>query len=544
LAAANTTPLVLDGNSLTLRGVVDVARYQRPVELAEQAVVAINHSRRAVDAALAGGRPVYGITTGFGRLSEVAIPQDQLLKLQLNLILSHAAGVGPELPQDAVRAAILLRANALCRGHSGVRLELVSALLGLLNRQVTPIVPSQGSLGASGDLAPLAHIALVLVGRGQAWYRGQRMSGAQALAMAGLAPQVLEAKEGLALINGTQVMTGVGALALNDACQVLRAAGYAAALAMEALGGLRDAFDPRLHEARGQPGQICVAREVLMLLSGSTLTRGHGEGRVQDAYSLRCVPQVHGAVRDALDYAAAVLSRELNATTDNPLIFPVDDQCGSSGSAPGGISLSGGNFHGQPVAIALDLAAIALSALANISERRTERLVNPDLSGLPAFLTRHGGLESGFMIAQYTAAALASENKILASPASVDSIPSSANQEDHVSMGTIAARKLARVVEQTRHVVAIELLCGAQAVDLRCEQAGILPAPAGLGAGTGFVYRMLRSTVPGLVCDRELAPDIAAVAELIAGGRLDPPLDELAPCVVPPGPAEYTSEGG
>jgi histidine ammonia-lyase len=481
------------------------------------ALAAIERSRRAVETALAGGRPIYGITTGFGRLSEVAIPKDQLRQLQLNLILSHAAGVGPELPRDAVRAAVLLRANALCRGHSGVRPELVDALVGLLNHDVTPVVPGQGSLGASGDLAPLAHIALVLIGRGEAWHGGRRLAGAEALRAAGLRPLALEAKEGLALINGTQVMTGIAALALADALQLLDAANCAAALTMEALGGLRDALDPRLHAARGQPGQAQAAAAILELLAGSALTFGHGEGRVQDAYSLRCAPQVHGAAHDALSYAAAAVGRELNATTDNPLIFATSEPGAGELDAA---SLSGGNFHGQPVAIAADLAAIALSALANISERRIERMVNPDLSGLPAFLTRHSGLESGYMIAQYTAAALASENKILASPASVDTIPSSANQEDHVSMGTIAARKLARVVEQTRQVVAIELMCAAQALELRLEQCGLPPAPAGLGRGTAAAYAAVRSRVRPLDSDRELAPDMAALADLIAAGGL------------------------
>lgn len=533
--------LELDGSSLSLAAVIEVARGGRPVTWSRAAQARVARSRRAVDGALAAGRPVYGITTGFGGLSQVAIPSDQLRQLQLNLILSHAAGVGPELPLDAVRAAILLRANALARGHSGVRPRLIEALLALLGRGVTPVVPSQGSLGASGDLAPLAHLALVLIGRGEAWHQGRRLPGAQALAEAGLEPLVLEAKEGLALVNGTPVMTGLAALALVDAWQVLDAANCAAALTMEALGGLRDALDPRLHQARGQPGQQRAAAGILALLDGSRLTPGPGAARVQDAYSLRCAPQVHGAVGDALEYATGVVTRELNATTDNPLVFAPDDppdRPGPGDEAGPGLVLSGGNFHGQPVAIAADLAAIALAALANISERRTERMVNPALSGLPAFLTRRGGLESGYMIAQYTAAALASENKVLASPASVDSIPSSANQEDHVSMGTIAARKLARVVEQTRQVVGIELLCGAQALELRLEQQGLAPAPAGLGRGTSAVYRALRERVPPLDCDRELAPDFGAAAALIAAGGLA--MDR----VMPGRPDEYTSKGG
>ena len=521
----------LDGLSLALADVVAVACEGASVGLSPPARAAVVRARRAVEAVVAAGEPIYGITTGFGRLSEVAIPRDQLARLQLNLILSHAAGVGPELPSDAVRAAMLLRANALARGQSGVRPELIELLCACLNHDVVPVVPGQGSLGASGDLAPLAHIALVLLGRGEAHYRGERLPGGEALQQAGLAAVELQAKEGLALINGTQVMTGVGALALAAAWRVLAAADCAAALTMEALGARPDAFDPRVHAARHHPGQIATARRLLGLLQGSSLVAGPGAGRVQDAYSLRCVPQVHGAVRDSLGYAESVLGREFNATTDNPLVFVADqaerdqasaDQAEANPATAAATVISGGNFHGQPVAIVLDLAAVALCALANISERRTERLVNPDLSGLPAFLTRQGGIESGFMIAQYTAAALASENKILASPASVDSIPSSANQEDHVSMGTIAARKLMTVVRQTRQIVAIELLAGAQAVDLRLEQGGLAPAPASLGGGSGFVYERVRELVPALTRDRELAPDIGQVAELVRSGGLAP----------------------
>lgn len=475
------------------------------------------------------GRPTYGINTGFGRLSEVVIPPDQLQQLQLNLILSHAAGVGPPLDPDIVRATMALRVNALCRGHSGVRPLVLDLLCECVNRRVTPVVPSQGSLGASGDLAPLAHIALVLLGRGEAWTAdGRRLPGQEALAASGLAPVVLEAKEGLALINGTQVMTAVGALALADAWRVFGAANASAALTMEALGALRDSMDPRIQAARPHPGQAAVACEILALLAGSSLTKGHGEGRVQDAYSLRCVPQVHGAVRDALEFATGAVTREINSTTDNPLVFTRDecgDGCGSevvtSPECAGPTVLSGGNFHGQPVAIAMDVAAIALSTLANISERRVERLVNPDLSGLPAFLTRSGGIQSGLMIAQYTAAALASENKILAAPASIHTIPSSANQEDHVSMGTVAARKLTQVVRQTGQVVAIELLCGAQALDLRAEQEGIDSLPTKLGAVTSRLFRLIRDTIPVMTKDRELAPDIQAIADMIAGGSVE-----------------------
>ena len=523
MGAVSGRSVVLDGSSLTIHDLVAVARGGVPVSIAPLARGRVDASRRAIEAMLASGRPAYGINTGFGRLSEVVIPPDRLQQLQLNLILSHAAAVGPELGLDAVRGAMVLRVNALCRGESGIRAEVLDLLIACLNAGITPVVPSQGSLGASGDLAPLAHIALVLIGRGSARLPdGTVMPGEQALAAAGLQPVVLAAKEGLALINGTQVMTSIGALALHDAWQILGAANAAAAQTMEALAGKRDAFDPRIHAARPHPGQGAVAAEILRLLDGSRLTRGHGEGRVQDAYSLRCVPQVHGAVMDALGYATDVLTRELNATTDNPLVFLVDDPAAVSGGGAGPDCdvISGGNFHGQPVSIAMDVAAIALSTIANIAERRTERLVNPDLSGLPAFLTRAGGIESGLMIAQYTAASLASENKILASPASVDSIPSSANQEDHVSMGTTAARKFARVVAQTRQVVAIELLAGAQALDLRAELEGISSLPAHLGRATSRLYLLIRASVPELTADRELSPDIGLIDGLIASGAL------------------------
>jgi len=510
--------LALDGRSLTIEDVADVSRGRRRVAVSAAAVEAMACSRRAVEDALAKHRPVYGINTGFGRLSEVAIPPDQLRQLQRNLILSHAAGVGPDLDEDQVRAAMLLRANALALGRSGVRPCLVDALCRLLCQDVVPVVPSQGSLGASGDLAPLAHIALVLLGRGEARFQGERLAGGEALRRAGMEPLSLEAKEGLALINGTQVMTGIGCLALFDGRTVASAGDVAAAMTLEALGGLTAAFDPRLQEARGYPGQIKTAERVLRLLDGSRLVDRFSPGHVQDAYSLRCVPQVHGAVRDALEYGRAVLEREINSATDNPLVFAG----GESGERAGEdyAVVSGGNFHGQPISMALDYLAIAVSALANISERRIERLVNPDLSGLPAFLTPMGGIQSGFMLAQYTAAALASENKVLASPASVDSIPSSANQEDHVSMGAIAARKFAQVVGNTRMVVAIELLAAAQALDLRADQEGLASPLPSMGRGTSRAYELIRDAIPRLKGDRELAPDIVAVSGMVSSGAV------------------------
>ncbi|EKP95918.1 histidine ammonia-lyase [Thermaerobacter subterraneus] len=537
--------LVLDGCSLTLAAIAQVARESRPVALDPAARQRMEASRRRVEAAVARGEILYGITTGFGKLADVAIPPAQARQLQENLLRSHAAGVGEPLPTPVVRAMMLLRANALARGFSGVRPEVVERLLDLLNHRIHPVVPSRGSLGASGDLAPLAHLALVLIGRGAAEVDGQVLPGARALARRGLEPLALEAKEGLALINGTQAMTALGCLAVEEGLYLAAVADAAGALTLQALRGIPAAFDPRIHALRPHPGQQAAAAHLRRLLAGSRLVTEPGQLRVQDAYSLRCMPQVHGAVRDALAHATRVLAVEANSVTDNPLIFPDEpgpgDEPGGAagvfapraaaagGAAPGtssagnasgargatGDVLSGGNFHGEPVALVLDYAAMALAELAGIAERRVERLVNPQLSGLPAFLTRHGGLNSGLMLAQYTAAALVSENKTLAVPASVDSIPSSANQEDHVSMGMTAALKLWRVVEHTRQVLAIELLCAAQALDL--------VGPAGLSPATQAVYEAVRAVVPPLDGDRELAPDMAAVAALLARRQLPLP---------------------
>lgn len=489
------TELRIDGLSLSLTDIERVARGQR-VGLCPSARARVVATRQAVDRLVAGDRPIYGVTTGFGRLADVAVPPAAAEELQVNLVRSHAAGVGDPLPEQEVRAVMLLRANALARGHSGVRPEVIGLLLDLLNAGVHPVVPSQGSLGASGDLAPLAHIALVLIGRGQAAVGGTVCDGGEALARAGLAPIRLQAKEGLALINGTQAMTGIGALAVAQGLRLAGLADAVAALTTEALRGIPDAFDERIHAARPHPGQVESARNLRAHLAGSRLTTRAGEARIQDAYALRCIPQVHGACRDALAYAAGVLRTEANSATDNPLLF-------------GEEVLSGGNFHGQPVAIAMDLAGIALAELASISERRTERMLNPALNdGLPAFLTRNSGLHSGLMLAQYTAAALVSENKILASPASVDSIPSSANQEDHVSMGTIAARKARTILDQTRQVLAIELICAAQAIDLRDGVPGLSPAGRRLHAA-------VRAVIPPLDADRELYADISRAAALV-----------------------------
>ena len=500
--------IVLDGCGLAVKDVVLVARYGAAAALAEEAIERIEASRQVVERCVDESLVRYGITTGFGKFCDVVISKDDNAALQKNLIMSHAVGVGEPLADEIVRAMMLLRANALAVGVSGARLGTVLALLDMLNAGVVPIVPEKGSLGSSGDLAPLSHIAIALCGMGEARYRGVRMPSEEALQAAGLQPVVLSAKEGLALINGTQCMTAIAALAVFDAWKLARSADVIASLTVQALRGITDAFDARVHEARGQFGQVDCAANLRALLEGSTYTTRQGQERVQDAYALRCVPQIHGASRDAIGYAFDVVARELNAATDNPLIFPNPDD------PSGGDIISGGNFHGQPVALAMDFLGIALAELANVSERRIERLVNPSLSnGLPAFLVKEGGLNSGFMIIQYTAASLVSENKVLAHPASVDSIPSSANQEDHVSMGTIAARKAREILGNVRSVMALEVLAACQAVDLR-------GGPDFLSVPTRAAYRVLRSAVPMVRVDRIMYPDIAAATALLADGAL------------------------
>lgn len=506
----------VNGQNLSLADVALVARGvggawpQVGMDEATRARVAA--ARAVVDRIVEAGRAVYGITTGFGKFSEITISREETEDLQRNLLMSHAAGVGPLLPRDAVRAAMLLRANTLAKGFSGIRPETVDLLLGMLNRGVHPLIPSQGSLGASGDLAPLAHMALVLIGLGEAEVApdpaspGERLSGREALRRAGLEPVRLNAKEGLALINGTQVLTAIGALAVHDAATLAESADVVAALTAEALRGIGAAYDPRLAAVRAHPGHARTAANLRRLLAGSDNITAPGELRVQDAYSLRCIPQVHGASRDALEHVTGVILREMNSATDNPLVF-----------GPGEADVvSGGNFHGQPVALAMDYLGIALAEWANISERRTERLVNPHLSGLPAFLTRHGGLHSGLMILQYTAAALVSENKVLAHPASVDSIPTSAGQEDHVSMGSIASRKARQILDNAARVLGIELLCACQALDLGGPDGG----PARMGRATAAAYRRLRQAVPPLDGDRVQAPDMERAAELVVSGEI------------------------
>jgi histidine ammonia-lyase len=504
------TVVHIDGEGLALEQVEAVARRGAEVRVAEGARERMRRSRAVVERAVEEGRVVYGVTTGFGRLSEVAIERAHLEELQLNLIRSHACGVGAPLPRDEVRAITLLRANVLAKGFSGVREVVVDLLVGMLNRGVHPVIPEQGSVGASGDLAPLSHLALVLVGEGEAEVGGEVVAGGEALRRAGLEPVTLRAKEGLALNNGTQVQTGIGALALLGAERAVEAAEVAGAMSLEGLRGTPDAFHPALQRARPHAGQEASAARLRVLLEGSEIRESHrhNDPRVQDAYALRCMPQVHGAARNALAYVRGVLETEANSATDNPLIFPDEpDDEGRQGRV-----ISGGNFHGQPVAQVLDLLAIALTDLASISERRIERLVNPDLSDLPAFLTREPGLRSGFMLAQITAAALVSESKILCHPASVDSIPTGASKEDHVSMGPAAARKARQVLRNTETVLGIELLCAAQALEFL--------KPLHPGPGVEAAYRLVRERVPPLEEDRVLAPDIEAAAALVREGGL------------------------
>ncbi|HEX5435742.1 MAG TPA: histidine ammonia-lyase [Gemmatimonadaceae bacterium] len=497
-----TRPAIRIGDPLSLADVVAVARHRAPVVLTEPASGRVRQSRDYVASLLGRETPAYGINTGFGKLASVRVAHDDVQALQRNLIVSHAVGVGAPLPTEVVRAMLLLRAQSLAVGVSGVRLEVLHLLMACLNQGVHPVVPAQGSVGASGDLAPLAHIALSLIGAGMVEYEGTTAPAATVFDRAGLRPLVLEAKEGLALINGTQAMTALGALMLDDACRLATCADIAAAMSHEALRGTLASFDERIMAARPHPGAALVAENVRRLGGGSAIHAAHRAcGKVQDAYSLRCIPQVHGASRDALAHACDVVGCELNSATDNPLIFVDDDQV-----------LSGGNFHGQPVAMVLDYAKLAVATLANISERRTAHLQDPALSGLPPFLTRHGGLNSGLMITQYTAASLVSENKVLAHPASADSIPTSANQEDHVSMGTTSARHARQVLENAQWVVAIELLNAAQGLD--CHR------PLEPAQGTGAALRVIREVVPELNQDRPLQPDLLAVHDLVRSGAL------------------------
>lgn len=505
------TPFILGQDELTLDTLAQVARNQRHVVLAPTARQAMDRARAVVDNAVAGGDAapaVYGVNTGFGALAEVRISSDQVAQLQRNLVRSHASGVGQPLPRDAVRAMMLLRAAVLATGRSGARTLACETLLAYLNAGLHPVIPCRGSVGASGDLAPLAHLALGLMGEGEIEYQGVTRPAADALALAHIAPFELAAKEGLTLLNGTQHMTAVGGLALVDAARLATVADIAGAMSLEALMGTARAFDARVVGARPHPGQIAVAAFLRALLADSPLAAAHVDcGKVQDPYSLRCMPQVHGASRDVLGYAVTVLTREAQSSTDNPLVVQGLD------GGPDEM-ISGGNFHGQPVALALDAAAMAVAELANISERRIEQLVNPQLSsGLPPFLAPDSGLNSGFMIAQVAAASLVTENKVLAHPASVDSIPSSAGREDHVSMGATAALKFAQIVDHVHTVLAIELLCAAQGLDLR--------RPLRSSPAIEAVHAVIRARIPAMMTDRVIATDIAALRALIAEGAIE-----------------------
>ncbi len=494
--------ILLGMDGMSLEDLVAIAREGYKVRLTKESEDRIINARKMIEKWVKEERAIYGVTTGFGALSDVTISKEDTRRLQENILMSHAAGVGNILDNETVRAVMALRIKDLARGHSGICLETVSHLIDLLNRGVWPVVPEKGSVGASGDLAPLAHLCLVLIGKGEAFYEGQRISGIEGLKKCGLKPLQLKAGEGLALVNGTQVMTAIGGLSVYDAINLSKMTDIAAAMSLEVLMGSKTEFDQRIHQVRPHPGQAAAADNMDRITRDSEIITSHKDcSRIQDAYTLRCSPQVHGASKDAITYARKVVETEMNSSTNNPLIFSESQEF-----------LLGGNFHGQPVALALDFLCMAISEFANISERRIERLVNPQLSGLPAFLVSDGGLNSGFMLAQYTAASLVSENKVLSHPACVDSIPTSANKEDHVSMGTISARKLREIVRNTEHVIAIELLCGAQAMDLFTNMKP--------GEGTLIAYKIIRDEVPHLEKDRIISKDIETMVHLMRSEKI------------------------
>jgi histidine ammonia-lyase len=513
--------VVIDGESLTVEDVVAVSRGGAQVEIPQEAEEKVKKSRRVLEEFVKQRKVVYGVTTGFGALGNVIVPPEHIKELQSNLIRSHSVGVGKPLNRDATRALMLLRANTLAKGNSGIKLKTLETLVAMINNGVHPVIPEKGSVSASGDLAPLSHMTLVMIGEGEAEFEGKTMSGEEAMKKAGISPVILDSKEGLALNNGTQMMTAIGALAVHDAERLIKNAEIAASLSLEALSGISDAFDERIHLVRPHRGQIETAKNIRLLTSGSKIIKSSGEAireteksemrPPQDPYSLRCVPQVLGAAREAIAYVRKIIETEINSATDNPLIFADDGEC-----------LSGGNFHGQPISVAMDLLGISLTIMGNISERRIARLIDENLShGLPPFLIHRGvekGIHSGFMSIQYTAAALASENKSLAHPASVDSIPTSANFEDFVSMGSIAARKATEILRNVERIVAIELLCAAQGVEFR--------GPEKLGQGTGVAYPLIRGRVPTLREDRVMSKDIEVVTELIRSGELVEAVEE------------------
>jgi len=494
--------IALDGEQLTLEDVQEIAERKAEVRIHPSARGKMKKSREVVEKALRQGEKIYGVTTGFGLLCDQVINPAQVEELQRNLIRSHCVGVGPYFDEMTTRAIMVLRANVIAKGYSGVRLEVLRALVEMMNRGVHPLVPEQGSVGASGDLAPLAHLISILIGEGEALFRGKRVSGKKAMHQAGIPILTLKAKEGLALINGTQVMTAVGLLTLLRAERLCRVADIVGACTLDALKGTFSAFDPDIQKVRPFPGQIAVAKNFQKLGKYDPIAESHKScPKIQDAYSLRCIPQVHGAVRDALAYVRRTLEIEVNAATDNPLIFAEREKI-----------LNCGNFHGEPVAFAMDLLGMVVSELGGISERRIEKLINPALSGLPAFLTTEGGLHSGLMMVQVSAAALASENKVLTHPASVDSIPTSADKEDHVSMGTIAARKGRDVVRNVEQILAMELLCATQGLEF------LLPLQP--GRGIHKAYQVVRQKVPPIKGDRRFSKDIQKIHSLITSGEL------------------------
>ena len=504
--------MFVDGENLTIEDVIAVARDGAEVEISRKAKEKVERCRKFLEEVVKEKRIVYGVTTGFGPLATVVIPPENVKKLQSNLIRSHSAGVGKPLDKDATRALMLLRANTLAKGNSGIKLKTLETLIQMINRGVHPVIPEKGSVGASGDLAPLAHMALVMMGEGEAEYKGKIMSGKEAMEKAGIPPIEFDSKEGLALINGTQLMTAVGTLALYDAERLVKTAEIAASMSLEALSGIPDAFDQRIHQVRPHPGQISSAQNIRLLIAGSKLMRSRSMTikkaemkSPQDPYSLRCTPQILGAAKDAISYVKRVMETEINSATDNPLIFVEDKEF-----------LSGGNFMGQPVSVAMDLLSIALTVIGNLSERRVARLIDENLSaGLPAFLIHREvekGINSGFMSTQITAASLASENKVLAHPASVDSIPTSGNFEDFVSMGSIAARKATEILRNVESILAIELLCAVQGIDFR--------GPNKLGRGTKAAYSLIRKKVPTLKEDRVMSKDIEAIVQLIRSEEL------------------------
>lgn len=494
--------IIIDGKSLTIEDFIAVTRGYAKVELSEEAKKAMQKSRDLVEHYVENDVVRYGITTGFGSLSEVSINKKDTAKLQENIIVTHAVSVGEPFAEEIVRGIMLLRANSISKGNSGVRVSTVQLILDMLNAQVHPVIPEQGSLGASGDLAPLSHMVLPMIGYGEVIYNGKKYNGKIGMKKAGLQTITLSSKEGLGLNNGTQAMTSVGAHAIYDAIKLAKLSDIAAMLSFEALRGIRTAYDPRVHEIRGHKGQIDTAENFLKLIEGSSSATEQGELRIQDAYSLRCAPQIHGASKDAINFVKERVEIELNAVTDNPLIFPDTEDI-----------ISGGNFHGQPMAIPFDVLKIAVSEIADVSGVRIERLVNSNLSnGLPSMLTKKAGLNSGFMIVQYSAASVVSENKVIAHPASVDSIPSCENQEDHVSMGTTAARQARQILRNAQYVVGMEILSACQGIDLREVKK--------LGKGTQVAYDQVRAVVSYMKNDRLIKPDMVKVDELVVSHQL------------------------